>query len=145
MNKTTMGLVWHDCLTCPPTEAQNMNLVMTDGISVLNVAWIHGKFFYEDVPLAIDEQGLWWADLIQTTVGYFSNHTKPNLQNARSSRELKWFSASEPPKKPGYYLCYFRFEPTDQDIVCQNYYARSHWLSEHDRVTHWAYLPKPPV
>ena len=91
MIKTTMGLVWHNCLACPPKEEQNMNLYMTDGQCVIPVAWIHGKFFYEDIPLDVSGDGFWWADLIQTTKGYFENRNKPSLKDAISHRELRLY------------------------------------------------------
>ena len=90
IDKTTMGLVWHNCLTCPPQEEQNMNLVMTDGTCTVNVAWIHGKFFYEDIPLDVEES-FWWADLIRTTTGYFESRNKPSLKDAISHRELRLY------------------------------------------------------
>ena len=91
MDKTTMGLVWHNCLACPPKEEQNMNLYMTDGQCVVPVAWIHGKFFYEDIPLDVTGDGFWWADFIQTTKGYFENRNKPSLKDAISHRELRLY------------------------------------------------------
>lgn len=56
----------------------------------------------------------------------------------------EWIPASSPPKKPGEYLCYFKYEPESPNIICQNtYYGSGHWISEPDKVTHWAYLPRP--
>lgn len=57
----------------------------------------------------------------------------------------EWISVSSPPKKPGEYLCYFKYEPESPNIICQNtYYGSGRWMSEPDKVTHWAYLPEPP-
>lgn len=57
----------------------------------------------------------------------------------------EWFPASQPPKERGRYLCYFKYEPESPDVVCENtYYGSGHWMSEKDRVTHWAFLPKLP-
>ena len=57
----------------------------------------------------------------------------------------EWISVSLPPKKPGDYLCYFKYEPESPNIICQNtYYGSGRWTSEPDKVTHWAYLPEPP-
>ena len=57
----------------------------------------------------------------------------------------EWISVSSPPKKPGEYLCYFKYEPESPNIICQNtYYGSGRWMSEQDRVTHWSYLPEPP-
>ena len=57
----------------------------------------------------------------------------------------QWFPVSSPPKKPGNYLGYFKYEPESPNIICQNtYYGSGHWMSEQDRVTHWACLPEPP-
>lgn len=59
--------------------------------------------------------------------------------------QQEWFPVSEPPKERGRYLCYFKYEPESPDVVCENtYYGSGHWMSERDRVTHWAYLPKLP-
>ena len=52
---------------------------------------------------------------------------------------------SSPPKKPGEYLCYFKYEPESPNIICQNtYYGSGRWMAESDKVTHWAYLPRRP-
>ena len=57
----------------------------------------------------------------------------------------QWIPVSSPPKKPGDYLCYFKYEPESPDVICQNtYYGSGRWMSEPDRVIHWACLPKPP-
>lgn len=57
----------------------------------------------------------------------------------------EWFSVSSPPKKPGEYLCYFKYEPESPNVICQNtYFGSGRWMSESDIVTHWQYLPKPP-
>ena len=57
----------------------------------------------------------------------------------------EWIPVSSPPKKPGEYLCYFKYEPESPNIICQNtYFGSGRWMSEPDRVTHWAYLPRPP-
>ena len=57
----------------------------------------------------------------------------------------EWISVSSPPKKPGEYLCYFKYEPESPNIICQNtYYGSGRWMSEPDKVTYWAYLPRPP-
>ena len=57
----------------------------------------------------------------------------------------EWISVSSPPKKPGEYLCYFKYEPESPNVICQNtYYGSGRWMSESDKVTHWAYLPRPP-
>ena len=57
----------------------------------------------------------------------------------------EWISVGSPPKKPGDYLCYFKYEPESPNIICQNtYYGSGRWMSEQDRVTHWSYLPEPP-
>ena len=95
IDKTTMGLVWHDCLTCLPEEETNINLYMTDGQCVINVAWMHGKFFHNDIPVDVSDAGygrLWWADFIGTTVGYFEGRRKPSLKDAISHRELRLYA-----------------------------------------------------
>ena len=57
----------------------------------------------------------------------------------------EWISVSSPPKKPGEYLCYFKYEPESPNVICQNtYYGSGRWMSEPDKVTYWAYLPRPP-
>lgn len=57
----------------------------------------------------------------------------------------EWIPVSSPPKKPGEYLCYFKYEPESPNIICQNtYYGSGRWMSEPDKVTHWACLPRPP-
>ena len=57
----------------------------------------------------------------------------------------KWIPVNSPPKKPGEYLCYFKYEPESPNIICQNtYYGSGRWMSESDKVTHWAYLSEPP-
>ena len=57
----------------------------------------------------------------------------------------EWISVDSPPKKPGEYLCYFKYEPESPNIICQNtYFGSGRWMSESDKVTHWAYLPRPP-
>ena len=57
----------------------------------------------------------------------------------------EWILVSSPPKKPGEYLCYFKYEPESPNIICQNtYYGSGRWMSEQDRVTRWLYLPEPP-
>ena len=57
----------------------------------------------------------------------------------------KWIPVNSPPKKPGEYLCYFKYEPESPNIICQNtYYGSGRWMSESDKVTHWAQLPEPP-
>lgn len=61
------------------------------------------------------------------------------------SVEQKWTPISDPPKKPGYYLCYFKFEVEHDDTMCENYYyGKGRWLSEGSKVTHWMPLPAPP-
>ena len=39
MKKFTMELVWHNCEECPPEEAVNEKLVMTDGVEVFEAFW----------------------------------------------------------------------------------------------------------
>ena len=57
----------------------------------------------------------------------------------------EWIPVSSPPKKPGDYLCYFKYEPESPNIICQNtYFGSGRWMSEPDRVIHWSYLPRPP-
>ena len=57
----------------------------------------------------------------------------------------QWIPVSSPPKKPGAYLCYFKYEPESPNIICQNtYFGSGRWMSEPDRVIHWSYLPRPP-
>ena len=57
----------------------------------------------------------------------------------------EWISVGSPPKKPGEYLCYCKYEPESPNAICQNtYYGSGRWMSESDKVTHWAYLPQPP-
>lgn len=57
----------------------------------------------------------------------------------------EWIPVSSPPKKPGEYLCYFKYEPESPNIICQNtYYGSGRWMSEPDKVTYWAYLLRPP-
>lgn len=73
----------------------------------------------------------------------FENLADYLISNGVTMQE--WFPASEPPKERGRYLCYFKYEPESPDVVCENtYYGSGHWMSEKDRVTHWAYLPNLP-
>ena len=78
MNKVTMELVWHDCVTCPPEEESNENLIMTDGKSVWNAEYERidgdGEWFKDGThSINVNRPGkkYWWADLLQTTKGFF--------------------------------------------------------------------------
>ena len=56
----------------------------------------------------------------------------------------EWISVGSPPKKPGDYLCYFKYEPESPNVICQNtYYGSGRWMSESDRVAYW--MPLPPL
>ena len=57
----------------------------------------------------------------------------------------KWFSVNLPPKESGEYMCYFKYEPENPDVISQNtYYGSGRWMYESDRVTHWTYLHQQP-
>ena len=92
------------------------------------------------------------------TICNFCEHFKNNNACEKHKKEViadnmiasgvtvqQWIPVSSPPKKPGDYLCYFKYEPESPNIICQNtYYGSGRWMSEPDKVTHWAYLPLPP-
>lgn len=57
----------------------------------------------------------------------------------------KWFSVNLPPKESGKYMCYFKYEPENPDVISKNtYYGSGRWMYESDRVTHWTYLHQQP-
>lgn len=77
MKKMKMELVWHNCKTCPPEEAHNDCLFITNGDGVFDVVWDNGYWLDYDGRIAgnanerIEE--FWWADLDQTTAGFFKS------------------------------------------------------------------------
>ena len=78
MNKVTMKLVWHDCVTYPPEEESNENLIMTDGKTVWNVEYERidgdGEWFKDgthSINVNLPGKKYMWADLLQTTQGFF--------------------------------------------------------------------------
>ena len=74
MDKFKMELTWHNCEECPPEEATNDNLIMTDGERVYEAFWyspdgfmIRAKCGWQEV---YEEQNKWWwADVRQTVKG----------------------------------------------------------------------------
>ena len=68
--KKTMELIWHDCTECLPKEDFNPCLYMTDGFKVFHVVYKKELgFFYNGYK--INPDGHYWADLAQTTIGFF--------------------------------------------------------------------------
>lgn len=69
--KFTMGLVWHNCLSCPPEEGYNKNLVATDGEKIIHVeydkvsGWLDRTHNRAYIPKELLGK-YWWADLVQT-------------------------------------------------------------------------------
>lgn len=63
MDKFKMYLTWHNCKTCPPKEAFNPWLIITNGHNT-------DSFVYYDkygFPVSDDElHKYWWADLART-------------------------------------------------------------------------------
>lgn len=74
-NKMKMELVWHNCKTCPPQELFNESLVVTDGVNLYNVCWDREVgYFGNHCLIEVFMNGAenwWWADLYQTTTGFF--------------------------------------------------------------------------
>ena len=67
MNKFKMALTWHNCKYCPPSEAYNHLLVITDGYNVDYCS------YYKTYGFPIDESELhkyWWSDLAKTVREY---------------------------------------------------------------------------
>ena len=71
-NKFTIELVWHNCKTYPPKEAENTFLLVTNGYDVYGMAWYKTEGYWvaiDDVPVRLASEGLenwWWADIEQT-------------------------------------------------------------------------------
>lgn len=71
-NKFKIGLVWHNCNTCPPEEEYNECLLVTDGDFVTIVLYDSGKWYDMDdnnLAMLYDLNKLWWADIEQTVHG----------------------------------------------------------------------------
>jgi hypothetical protein len=63
MDKFKIELTWHNCKTCPPKEAFNPWLVITDGYSVSSFVY-YNKYGF---PIPEDElHAYWWADISRT-------------------------------------------------------------------------------
>lgn len=73
-DKFTKEVVWHNCVTCPPSEVFNSNLFITSGAEVFAVGYDRNTGWYrKDVGKFIPEQYLdeyWWADLDQTMCNF---------------------------------------------------------------------------
>lgn len=75
--KIKMELVWHNCKTCPPSEAYNECLYLWNGERVVQAEWYHDAWHYEDglcddiMIASEDAEHMWWADLHQTAEGFF--------------------------------------------------------------------------
>lgn len=76
MKKFTMELVWHNCNTNPPKEAENDGLIATDGELVYEAFWyapdgfmIRGKYLNEWIGLYKNLSNWYWADIHQTVRG----------------------------------------------------------------------------
>lgn len=72
--KFTMELVWHNCLTNPPKEFSNNNLIVTDGNIVEGMSWnkAEGYFIAENewsLKKLDNLENWWWADIEQTVQG----------------------------------------------------------------------------
>ena len=68
-DKFTMGLVWHNCKTYPPSETYNSSLLATDGNDVCPMLWNkpEGYWLGGIARLSEDELEQWyWADVPQT-------------------------------------------------------------------------------
>lgn len=69
-NKFTMELVWHNCLTNPPKEFSNNNLIVTDGSNVFRMSWNKAEGYFILGLEKIDNlKNWWWADIEQTVQG----------------------------------------------------------------------------
>ena len=75
-DKFTMELVWHNCETHPPKEAENDHLIATDGVDVYEAFWYAPDGFlirsrqtgrWSGFDNGNDEW--WWADVRQTVQG----------------------------------------------------------------------------
>lgn len=76
-----MELVWHNCLTCPPEEVSNPCLCLTDGEKTIQASyfagyWYYNRSCYEEYRIDVSSGKYWWADLNQTTTGFFSPANK---------------------------------------------------------------------
>lgn len=70
-DKFTMELVWHNCITCPPTENHNY-FIMSNGDDWWPVEYWAGSgwFLYSGLQFSKDELSkLYWADISQTAKG----------------------------------------------------------------------------
>ena len=72
-DRFTMELVWHNCLTNPPKEFSNNNLIVTDGSNVFGMSWHRAEGYYIEDGLSLRRLGdlkhWWWADIEQTVQG----------------------------------------------------------------------------
>lgn len=74
-NKFTMELVWHNCLSYPPKEFENDNLIVTNGKYVFYLSWHRAEGYWITTkntcqPLNFSElENWWWADIEQTVQG----------------------------------------------------------------------------
>lgn len=77
MSKMKMELVWHNCKDCPPREAHNDCLYITNGDGVFEVEWDNGYWLDCDGRRIrnIEDRGdtFWWADIGQTTAEFFKS------------------------------------------------------------------------
>lgn len=84
-----MGLVWHNCKTYPPSEDFNSLLYITNGNVVYPVVYKSGEYFYNGHLFDINNvdygEEYWWADLNQTTQGFFP------ARSGTKSALLKYF------------------------------------------------------
>lgn len=69
-NKFTMELIWHNCLTNPPKEFSNNNLIVTDGSNVFRMSWNKTEGYFILGLEKIDNlKHWWWADIEHTVQG----------------------------------------------------------------------------
>lgn len=68
MKKFTIELVWHNCITCPPSEVSNGHLFMTNGHNVFPVAYDKDLGWWDiedECSIGVDKH-CWWSDIEQT-------------------------------------------------------------------------------
>ena len=65
-DKFKIGLVWHNCHSCPPKEEYNGSLIVTNGIDVFKASYCKGLGFpvLDNTPDTLSKY--WWADIVQT-------------------------------------------------------------------------------